>query len=168
LNRESRYETLGLEKKNLPSIGHASRTAVAATASVLIARMVGMPEAYWAAITTLVIMQSSLGATPKLSVERIVASALGASLGAIVSTYFGQNLVLFGLAIFLLGLVAFGFRVEKTGYRYASITFAIIVLIPRAETPWIVAMHRFLEVAIGILVALAVVALWPEKDGAPE
>jgi hypothetical protein len=29
-------------------------------------------------------------------------------------------------------------------------------------------MHRFLEVAIGILVALAVVALWPEKDGAPE
>jgi len=156
------------EKKNLPSIGHASRTAVAATASVLIARMVGMPEAYWAAITTLVIMQSSLGATLKLSVERIVASALGASLGAIVSTYFGQNLVLFGLAIFLLGLVAFGFRVEKTGYRYASITFAIIVLIPRAETPWIVAMHRFLEVAIGILVALAVVALWSEKDGAPE
>jgi uncharacterized membrane protein YccC len=29
-------------------------------------------------------------------------------------------------------------------------------------------MHRFLEVAIGILVALAVVALWPEKDDAPE
>jgi hypothetical protein len=44
--------------------------------------MVGMPEAYWAAIATLVIMQSSLGATLKLSVERIVASALGASLGA--------------------------------------------------------------------------------------
>jgi hypothetical protein len=83
--------------------------------------------------------------------KRIVASALGASVGAIVSTYFGQNLVLFGLAIFLLGLVAFGFRVEKTGYRYASITFAIIVLIPCPEPPWIVAMHRFLEVAIGIL-----------------
>jgi uncharacterized membrane protein YccC len=29
-------------------------------------------------------------------------------------------------------------------------------------------MHRFLEVAIGILVSLAVVALWPEKDDAPE
>jgi hypothetical protein len=38
----------------------------------------------------------------------------------------------------------------------------------RAETPWIVAMHRSLEVAIGILVALAVVALWREKDDAPE
>ena len=52
--------------------------------------------------------------------------------------------------------------------HHASITFAIIVLSPRAEPPWIVATHRFLEVAIGILVALSVVALWPEKDDAPE
>ena len=53
--------------------------------------------------------------------------------------------------------------------HHASITFAIIVLSPRAEgPPWIIATHRFLEVAIGILVALSVVALWPEKDDAPE
>ncbi len=42
------------DKKNLPSIGRAIRTAVAATASVIIARLVQMPEAYWAAIATLV------------------------------------------------------------------------------------------------------------------
>ena len=51
------------DKKNLPSITHAIRTAVAATVSVVIARLVQMPEAYWAAIATLVIMQSTLGAT---------------------------------------------------------------------------------------------------------
>jgi len=45
---------------------------------------------------------------------------------------------------------------------------SIIIGMARAETPWIVAMHRFLEVAIGILVALAVVALWREKDDALE
>ena len=38
------------DKKNLPSITHAIRAAVAATASVIIARLVQMPEAYWAAI----------------------------------------------------------------------------------------------------------------------
>ena len=154
------------EKKNLPSMAHAARTAVAATASVLIARLVGMPEAYWAAIATLVVMQSSLGATLTLSIERIVASALGASLGALESTYFAQNLFAFGLTIFLLGLIAFVFRLQKTGYRYAGITFAIIVLIPRTQPPWIVATHRFLEVTIGILVAVAVVALWPEEGRA--
>jgi uncharacterized membrane protein YccC len=56
------------DEKNLPSIGHAIRTAVAATVSVLIARLVQMPEAYWAAIATLVVMQSTLGATLTLSI----------------------------------------------------------------------------------------------------
>src|SRR6266540_743614 len=69
------------QRENLPSIGHSLRTAVAATASVIVARLVQMPEAYWAAIATLVVMQSSLGATLTLSIERIIATALGASVG---------------------------------------------------------------------------------------
>jgi uncharacterized membrane protein YccC len=67
------------DEKNLPSMTHAIRTAVAATASVIIARLVQIPEAYWAAIATLVVMQSTLGATLTLSIERIVATAVGAS-----------------------------------------------------------------------------------------
>ena len=76
-------------EKNLPSITHAIRTAVAATASVIIARLVQMPEAYWAAIATLVVMQSTLGATLTLSIERIVATAVGASTGALEANFFG-------------------------------------------------------------------------------
>jgi len=49
------------QKENLPSIAHSIRTAIAATAAVIAARLVQMPEAYWAAIATLVVMQSSLG-----------------------------------------------------------------------------------------------------------
>src|SRR5438034_8873216 len=83
------------DQKNLPSTTHAIRTAVAATASVVLARLVQMPEAYWAAIATLVVMQSSLGATLTLSIERIVATALGASVGAVEANYFGANLAAF-------------------------------------------------------------------------
>ncbi|MBW8885860.1 MAG: FUSC family protein, partial [Planctomycetia bacterium] len=50
-----------------------------------VARLVQMPEAYWAAIATLVVMQSTLGATLTLSVERVVATAVGASVGALES-----------------------------------------------------------------------------------
>ena len=149
-------------EKNLPSMTHAIRTAVAATASVIIARLVQMPEAYWAAIATLVVMQSSLGATLTLSIERIVATALGASVGALEANFFGGNLIAFALAIFLIGLLSIVFRLEKTAYRYASITLAIIVLIPRLTAAWSIALHRFIEVSIGIVVALAVVAVWPE------
>ena len=63
----------------------------------------------------------------------------------------------------LLGLISFVLRLEKVGYSYASITLAIIVMIPRAETPWIAAAHRFAKVSLGILVALAVVAVWREE-----
>jgi uncharacterized membrane protein YccC len=148
------------KEENLPSVWHAFRTAVAATLSVLLARLVGMPEAYWAVIATLVVMQSPLSSTVPLAIQRIVASAVGALLGAIESTCFDANLVAFALTMFVLGLVSLVFRLEKVGYSYAGMTLAIIVLIPRPEAPWIAAAHRFAEVSIGILVALSVVLVW--------
>ena len=152
------------DKKNLPSITHAIRAAVAVTVSVIIARLMRMPEAYWAAIATLILIQSTFGATLTLSIGRIVATAVGASVGALEANYFGANLVAFAVAIFLVGLLSIASRLEKTAYHYASITLTIIVLIPRSAAAWAIALHRFIEVSVGIIVALAVVALWPEHQ----
>lgn len=152
------------EPENLPSVVHSIRTAVAATVSLALARLFGLPEAYWAAIATLVVMQSTLAATLLISIERIAATALGAVIGALVASYFAGNLLLFAVMVFVLGLLCAGFRMEKTAYRYAGVTLAIIVLIPRANPAWIVALHRFVEVSVGILVALAVTAVWPERQ----
>jgi uncharacterized membrane protein YccC len=152
------------KEENLPSVWHAVRTAVAATLSVLLARLIRLPEEYWAVIATLVVMQSPLSSTVPLAIQRIVASALGALLGAIESACFGANLVVFALTIFVLGLISIGFRLEKVGYSYAGMTLAIIVLIQRPEAPWIAAVHRFTEVSLGILVALAVVGVWREEQ----
>src|SRR5882757_7898787 len=49
---------------------HSARTAVAAMVSLLVARLFTLPEAYWSAITTLIVMQSSLGAALGISVRR--------------------------------------------------------------------------------------------------
>jgi uncharacterized membrane protein YgaE (UPF0421/DUF939 family) len=152
------------KEENLPSVWHAVRTAVAATLSVLLARLLRMHQPYWAVISTLVVMQSPLSSTVPLAVQRIVASALGASLGAIESAYFGANLVAFALTILVLGLISFALRLERVGYSYAGMTLAIIVLIPWQEAPWIAALHRFADVSLGILVALAVVAIWREEE----
>jgi uncharacterized membrane protein YccC len=152
------------EPENLPSVIHSIRTALAATVSLAVARLFGLAEAYWAAIATLVVMQSTLGATLLISIERIAATALGALAGALVASYFPGNLLVFAAAVFALGLLCAGFRMEKTAYRYAGVTLAIIVLIPRSHAARIVAYHRFFEVSVGILVALAVVAVWPEHQ----
>ena len=49
-----------------------------------------MPETYRAAIATLVVIQSTLGATLTLSIERIVATAVGASAGALEANFLGE------------------------------------------------------------------------------
>jgi uncharacterized membrane protein YccC len=155
------------EPQNLPSVVHSIRTAIAATISLAVARLFGLPEAYWAAIATLVVMQSTLGATLLISVERIAATALGALAGALLANYFTGNLAVFAAAVFVLGLFCAVFRMEKSAYRYASITLAIIVLIPRSNAAWVVALHRFFEVSVGIVVALALAAVWPEHQPEP-
>ena len=152
------------EPQNLPSVIHSIRTATAATISLAVAHVFGLPEAYWAAIATLVVMQSTLGATLLISVERVVATALGALTGALLATWFTQNLFVFAAAVFVLGLLCATFRIEKSAYRYASVTLAIILLIPRSNAAWIIALHRFFEVSVGIVIAFAFAALWPERQ----
>jgi uncharacterized membrane protein YccC len=54
-------------------------------------------------------------------------------------------------------------RIDRTAYRYASITLAVVMLIPRTVGPWTAAGHRFVEVSTGIIVALVIAAAWPER-----
>ena len=62
----------------------------------------------------------------------------------------------------LLGIVLVPFHLERGAYRYAGITLAIINLVP-GHSGWIVALHRFFEVSVGIAVGLAFSAVWPER-----
>ena len=146
---------------------HSTRTAVAAVASVLVARLFRLPEAYWAPITTIVITQSSLGAALKVSWQRFVGTALGALLGAIVASYFGPQVLVFGASVFLLGLFCPLALADRSAYRFGGITLAIVLLIPRAGPAWETAFHRFAEVSIGIGVALVLTLIWPEREDTP-
>ncbi len=85
---------------------HSARTAVAAVVSLVVARALELPEGYWATITTLIIMQSALGAALAVSEQRFAGTALVAVMGALLTTYFGSNLIAFGLGVFVIGLNA--------------------------------------------------------------
>jgi uncharacterized membrane protein YgaE (UPF0421/DUF939 family) len=148
-----------------PSSGlNAARTAVAAIVSYLVARLFRLPEAHWASISTLIVMQSTLGAALPVSVQRFAGTAIGAAIGAAVATYFPGSLWAFGIAVFMVGMLCAAFHVERSAYRYASITLAIIMLVPRSTSVWLVAIHRFFEVSLGIAVGLMLSAIWPERQ----
>ncbi len=150
-----------------PVLVHSLRTAVAAVTSVLVARLFRLPETYWAAITTLVITQSSLGAALAVSWQRFVGTALGAAVGAIVASYFGPHVLVFGASVFILGLLCALARSDRSAYRFGGVALAIVLLIPRTGPAWQIAFRRFAEVSIGIAVALIMTVVWPEREITP-
>lgn len=142
---------------------HALRTTVAAVASLMIGRLFRLPESYWAAVTTIVVMQSTLGAAWTTSRQRLAGTAIGAVIGALFATYVGASVAAFGSGVLIAGIICALLHIERNAYRYAGITVAIVVLIAHAEPAWIIALHRFFEISIGIAVGLVLTAIWPEK-----
>jgi len=158
---------------NRDALTNSARTAAATVASLLVARAFRLPENYWAAVSTLIVMQSSLGASLPIAGRRLAGAALGAGLATLIGLCAGPKVWVVGAGVFLLGLICSTLgRAHKTlketldpsAYRYAGITLAITILIPRSPPIWIIAAHRFCEVSIGIGVALAMTLIWPERS----
>ena len=144
-------------------LAHSARQAVASGVSLVVARLFKMPEAYWAPITTLIVMQSTLGAAWTSSKFRLIGTALGAALGALLAGYFSPGIIVFGLAIFVLGLLCAILRLDQSAYRFAGITLTIVMLVARPQPHWMTGLHRFIEVSLGIGVALILTAIWPQR-----
>jgi uncharacterized membrane protein YgaE (UPF0421/DUF939 family) len=116
-------------------------------------------------VTTVVITQSSLGAALAVSWQRFVGTFLGAVIGATVASYFGPHALAFATSLFILGMLRILTHSEDpTAYRFGGVALAIIVLVPRTAPAWQIAFHRFVEVSIGIGVALMLSVLWPESE----
>jgi uncharacterized membrane protein YgaE (UPF0421/DUF939 family) len=113
-------------------------------------------------------VQSSLLETLSVSWQRFVGTALGALVGALAASYFEANLLVFGGCVFILGILCGLVRSDRTAYRFGGVTLAIVLLVPRTNAAWQMALHRFAEVSIGIGVALVLTLLWPESKDAPD
>ena len=144
---------------HIETIADSARTALAAVVALVAARALKLPEFYWAPISAIVIMQSVLDPL-KVSWQRFAGTGLGVLLGAVLATISGPNALAYGAGIFACGVICWLFRVGNA-YRFAGIALSIVFLIARERSPWVVAEHRFIEVSLGIAVALGVTTVWP-------
>ena len=147
---------LGLTRTSLLA---SARTAVASVASLVIARSLRMSEFYWAPISTIVILLSTINPLT-LAWQRFAGTALGAALGALIATYAHPSWLVYGVGLFVCGMLSSLLRIG-TAYRFAAIAMSIVLLIPHDRPPWVVAAHRFIEVSVGIAVALLATIVWP-------
>jgi len=146
---------LGLTRQ---TVSHSLRTAIAAVLSMLLARALKLPEFYWAPISTIVILLSVTDPMA-LAWQRFAGTAVGAVAGALIATFLPMNWMVYGAGILACGILSALLRLGPA-YRFAAITLTIILLVAHARPPWVVAYHRFVEVSLGIAVALVVTKLW--------
>jgi len=145
----------------LESAKQAVKTAIAGVISISVTNLFHLPEGYWAAISALIVMQSNVGATLNASRTRLAGTAVGALVGGLFVAVFGTGILGFALAVTIAFLLCDLLHLAES-QRLATVTVAIIMLIGRASSAWVVAVHRFAEVALGILIALLVsLTLWP-------
>jgi len=125
---------------------------------MLLARGLKLPEFYWAPISTIVILLSAVDPLT-LAWQRFVGTALGAVMGALIASFFPPNWLAYGLGIFVCGILSAVLRLGGA-YRFAGIALSIVLLIAHEAPPWTIAFHRFVEVSLGIAVALVTTLVW--------
>lgn len=146
-------ELLRAEWKN------AGLTAVSACLCYWITLALGLKTGYWAAITCIVVTQSEVGATLLASRDRLIGTAIGALIGWGAVLVWHSYVVVFGVAV-LLTIALCNMLDLKTAGRLAGVTVAIVVLAQREGPAWKLAASRFLEVSLGVLVALAMTVVF--------
>jgi uncharacterized membrane protein YgaE (UPF0421/DUF939 family) len=152
-----------MRKDVLAHAGQAAKTGLAAAAAFYLARFLGLPESYWAAISAIIVMYSDLSRTVKASGQRLIGTAIGVSIGGVFAALFGDHLWAFGVAVTITLLVC-GLLGFADAARLAGVAVAIVMLASRGGRPWTAALHRFLEVSFGIVIAVLFSAIpWPKR-----
>lgn len=141
---------------------HAGKTALAAALCWWLALQFGFHDGYWAAISAIIVLESNFGATIKASRDRILGTLIGAVFGFAFSLFgalpWNYVLAIFAAVILcrLLGM--------RNSSRLAGVTISIVMLVQKSGSHWIVALHRVVEVFLGILTAVAISTLvFPDR-----
>jgi uncharacterized membrane protein YccC len=135
----------------------ALRVTAAAVVAFGLAKLLGFAHGYWAVITAIIVMQTSVGGSLKAAVDRLLGTLAGALYGAAIAvavphantTGLATAMV---IAIAPLALLA----AVKANFKAAPIA-AFIVLVPQSGqevAPLTFALDRILEISIGSLVGI--------------
>ncbi len=144
------------QRKNFGSQAIAAfKTGLAAVICVWLGNLLGLERSFWAAVSAIVVMAFDATITFASCRDRIIGTAIGAFLGWVTFYVWHGHYIIYGLAVALCIFVCSALAFDKAG-RLAAVTLSVIVLVKFEGGPAHAAISRFLEVGLGIVVALAV------------
>jgi uncharacterized membrane protein YgaE (UPF0421/DUF939 family) len=136
----------------------AFKTGLAAVICVWLGNLLGLERSYWSAVSAIVVMAFDTTITFASCRDRIIGTAIGAFMGWVTFYAWHGHYLLYGLSVALCIFVCSALAFDKAG-RLAAVTLSIIVLVKIDNGPAQAAIGRFLEVGLGIVVALLVTLL---------
>jgi len=144
-------------KDNPSTLEHSARTAVAAVVSLLVARLFRLPEAYWASVSTLIRDAIHSGRKPADSAQRMAGTAMGTIAGGLSRppTFPANAAGSRYRSISSLGILAQAFAWSRALTATQRRCCHHHTRCHARNLGWITAVHRFVEVSIGIAVGLA-------------
>lgn len=142
----------------------AFKTSVAAVLCIWLGTLFRLEHGYWAAVSAIVVMASDSSVTLLSCRDRVIGTAIGALVGWGTFYVWHGHYLMYGLAVLVCLLACSTLEFEKAG-RLAAVTLTIVVLIKIDGGPGRAALARFLEVSLGVVVALAVThLLFPRRS----
>lgn len=150
-----------------PALRHALRTAVTAAFPLAFTMVWFTPYDHWLTITVVATMQPYFSLTYTRAIERIVGTALGGLIAALVGLVCTTP-VSIAAAMFVLSISAFAIRAVSFGLFMMALT-PLIVLLVEAGSPdtheWLIAAARAVFTILGGFVAVAAnFLLWPSRE----
>ncbi|WP_268873550.1 FUSC family protein [Prochlorococcus marinus] len=136
------------------------RTAFALVLSIALASTLRPPDPYLAVITTIIVTQSGIKDFWQTSRRRLLGTLLEVILGAIQIICLSNNLFGFEISMLLLGLLCSALQLHPSAYRFGGIDVTIVVNASNLDQLWFTALVGFLDVALGIGVAICLVHWW--------
>ncbi|HEY2685195.1 MAG TPA: FUSC family protein [Steroidobacteraceae bacterium] len=151
----SASEPIGLRERLRIGFKLGLMTGLAAWCAYAASSLVGLKEGYWAAISAIVVLQQDLTSTRGSGRDRFIGTAIGGCAGWLCALVWHQAVWVYVLAVALTVFVCWLANISGAA-RLAAVAVTVIVLIPRGEALWKVALFRFLEVSWGIAVAIVI------------
>jgi len=146
----------------------ALKTALACVLSVLLMYFLDLKEAYWAGITTLIMMQPNVAASIRKGWMRVGGACCGCLLAVIMTGLFLQQHITYTVALFSFSVLAFYLGVTaRSGYFWSYLllnaTLMSVIGMTQPDITVFVTVHRGAAITLGVLVSLVVnVLLFPD------
>ena len=164
-------DDLALVRDNLhgtsPAFRHAVRLAAAVPVSIVLASWLSLPRGYWLPFAVAVILKPDYSTLLSRGVARVVGTALGATLAALLVSTLRPNLTVTAVLVGLCAWVAYSTWSASFTVAIGFITALVLVLLTTSiADPARTALDRLIEICLGGAISVVAYLVWPTPSRA--